>query len=294
MTASSPARTRRRPHWRPLCPECGYDIFRSTEPRCAECGAAFPTPSRAYRRWAIPRLPWDCLRRAGLVRDYLVTLWRVVVCPCSAARRLVIPDRFGRASRWAAGHLLVALGLLMGVRFLNTLIWLGLYVTGTADERDSMNADRAGEPLLTLNEFGWPLLANAIALAVIPAIGAGLAWLIPMRHPAARAAGIKWSLYAAAVPLVVVLASAAGYVAMLPMYAQVIGGSLHREAPWPHRPVLAASFIAYGLSWSIGMNAHPYQRRGWRWFVGYATAFTAACLLLYYVILPPWVLVTLL
>jgi len=287
-------RTRRARRWRPVCPECGYELFRCTAPRCAECGVAFPTTSRVYRRWAILRLPWDALRRTSAIRDYAVTAARIVLCPRAAAWRLVIPDRFGRALRWALAHFLIALAVLMMMRFLREAVWLALYVTGTADERRRMSGEWGGWPLLTWSVLGWPLLANAIALLMMPAIGVGLSWLIPFRHPAARLAGIKWSLYATVVPFSLLVGCAAAYGALLPRYATVRSGLLEPGIAWPHHAILAAGFVLYALRWASGLSAHPYQRRTWLWFVAFVAAYEIACLLLYFVILPPWVLVTLL
>ncbi|NUQ50240.1 MAG: hypothetical protein HUU27_10030, partial [Phycisphaerae bacterium] len=104
--------------WRPQCPECGYSVFRVTAGRCPECGAPYPSLLRHNRRWAIHRHPWDRRPREFVVAAYLKSAVMNGLCPCRAAWRLGSPDRFGRALRWAAAHLLLAalLATLLGSR----------------------------------------------------------------------------------------------------------------------------------------------------------------------------------
>ncbi len=279
--------------WRPACPECGYDIRRSIQPRCAECGEPFPTESRSYRRWAVRRLAWDRVSGAGLLLDYSRTVATIAVRPADAARRLAIPDRLRRATTWALVHAIACVLLLTAMRERVDLVWWSLYWTGTPQERQQMAWHRRVELASTASRVGWPLMVTVPAVACMPAIGCGLAWLLPRRHPAARRAGLKWSLYLVALPFWVFAVGATCYLAYLAQNGSVSGGMLGAEWEWPRAPLYGVAFALYGLWWCVGMNAHPYEPRGWGRLAAYAASFVGACVLLYYVVLPPWLLIEL-
>jgi len=83
----------RRSRWRPVCPECGYSLRRLRGERCPECGVAFPTTSRVFRRWAVRRLIWERLQRGNALFAYIKTVLTIVFWPCRAARGVAVPDR---------------------------------------------------------------------------------------------------------------------------------------------------------------------------------------------------------
>ena len=278
----------RRSRWRPVCPECGYNLRRATGECCPECGSAFPTRSRVFRRWAIQRLIWDRKRRGSIPVAYLRTVLTILIRPCRAARGLVMPDRRGRAVRWALFH--VALAALIGLMFSSDMyfthwvfsrFWLSPWVS-----REVM---LLSEPPAT-RVSAWAIQSYAawfVALGVIPLIGVMLSVLAPGRRWVARMAAVKWSLYCSAA---------------LPCVIGVWGGLKLSWLPWSRVPALyiltsanveipfsiAVPAVLCALWWSRGVSVNPYlRRRGMAVFLLNGYLFVLIWLLLTQLLLAP-------
>jgi hypothetical protein len=284
----------RRAHWQPVCPECGYSLRRLTSDRCPECGEPFPTPSCVYRRWANRRLPWERKARGSTFFAYLRTVLLIIFRPGRAARGVAIPDRYGRAVRWAIFHLVV-LGLL-GTVCVSQPYFRDFVLTRLTNPNWSSFATLklSGGDLL-----GWStqsLLIWVAALGSLPLVGVALAIAMPGRHPAARRAMAKWSLYSFAgvsvglglvillsvVPtLVIVLASTGAIRINRARWYGFVGNSL----PFHWLTVWA---LLYGCWWAMGSAANPYlRRRGWAVFLGHALTYIAVWLVLAKVLFDP-------
>jgi len=281
---------RRVTSWRPVCPECGYSLRGLRADRCPECGVAFPTKSRVFRRWAIQRLIWDRTARGSLVFAYVRTLLAVTFCPCRAGRRLGMPDRYGRACRWAVGHvaLLACVGLAFGQDsyFLDwTLRQLGPDAAAWRSMAFRWGTPSVGRMVIWA---GQTFAAWLITLAVLPLLGALLGMAMAWHHPAARRGIVKWSLYATAIQIPVgavwfallLIASRTRYPSVPVRFAaQMVDPSL---------PNLFALFgVAYGLWWAMGVSSNPYTRhRGFKSFIGHAIVFGLAWTVLARVVFP--------
>ncbi|HMQ14851.1 MAG TPA: hypothetical protein PKC49_02650 [Phycisphaerae bacterium] len=260
--------------WRPQCPECGYSIFRATTAgRCPECGAPYPSPLRHNRRWAIRRHPWDRRPRDFVVTAYLKSVVLNALCPCRAAWRLGSPDRFGRALRWAAAHVLLAalLAALLGSRGYH----LDAIVTFV---QDSCRGEPPSAAILGQSALhaAHSLAAWLCVLVAILATGLALAWIPPARLPHAPAALVKWTLYATStlVPAVVIawliangglppnawstrpgrwaLGAAAAdptVVALLAAAWWSRGAAAGPQQAWRGMPAAGLFFVAYTLAW---------------------------------------------
>jgi hypothetical protein len=245
-------RRQRLSRWRPECPECGYSIRRVTRNRCPECGTAFPTASRAFRRWAVQRLAWDRRERASLVTAYARTVATLLVCPCRAAWRLSLPDRLGRAARFALINLLplaVVCALLGSNQF---YIWqVSELVSPTPGMQGSFDQPTIGRLLFFA---GQSFAAWLVVLGAVPALGTALACLAPGLRPAARRGFVKWSLYCmpvvAAAFLVHLLWRAPSWMTTPP------AGSL---PPIATPPFVTTAALAYGLWWALGSWINSYR-----------------------------------
>ncbi|MBI5864473.1 MAG: hypothetical protein HZB38_08195 [Planctomycetes bacterium] len=183
--------------WRPVCPECGHSAAFAVEPRCTECGEPFPCADRFYRRWAIPRLPWERRRRSMLVA-YFQTLFFILFRPGQAAWRLANPDRFGRATIWFVGHVAVLIAVISFAGWLATVF----------GENPNEQILKIGiTPVST--RVRWDVLATAewgavwaLAAVVIPVmLGLGVARALPAITPDTRSGIIKWTLYSSVIPM---------------------------------------------------------------------------------------------
>jgi hypothetical protein len=300
------AHRERRPHvrrtrWQPVCPECGYSLRRLTSDRCPECGEAFPTPSRVYRRWANRRPPWERKARGSAFFAYVRTVLLIIFRPTRAARGVVIPDRYGKAIRWAIFHLVVV--ALLGTACVSQPYFRDLVLTRVTNPNWGFFA--------TLKPSGGDLLAWSTqslvmwlaALSSFPLVGIALAIAAPGRHPAARRAIVKWSLYGFAgvsvglglmilvsvVPtLVIALASTGAIRINLARWYGFLGSTLplHWLTVWA---------LLYGCWWAMGNAANPYlRRRGWAVFLAHALTYIAVWLILAKVLFDPGALQALL
>jgi len=267
----------RRRRWQPQCPECGYSVFRAAENRCPECGHEYLTPRRFCRRWAIQRLVWDRRQRESLLAAYVWSAAMILLCPCRAAWRLAIPDRFGRAARWGAAHVLLAslLGLVLG----SYQYFPGYVLYRTLGIAYSLPYPYAGESVPAPWVALWAVqswLVWLCVLALMPGIGALLAAAAPLLQPAARAGIVKWSLYATAA-LPVALVAWAGYDVWRQMPAPPAGGL----PTYLQRIPLLVLAEVYGLVWALGVAANPYlRRRGLRVMLVSLCVYIGVCLLL--------------
>lgn len=277
--------------WRPVCPECGYSLRRLHADRCPECGVAFPTKSRVFRRWAIQRLIWDRASRGSLVFAYVRTLLAVAFCPCRAARRLAIPDRYGRAGRWAVGHvaLVACVGLTLGQDsyFLDwTLRQLGPDAAAFRSMPLGWGTPSAGRVAIWA---GQTYTAWLVALVVLPLLGALLGIAMAWHHPVARRGIAKWSLYATAihVPAAIVwysLQFGVGRARSSAPLATLLAPPAESSVP----SLLSFLAVAYGLWWAMGASANPYVRhRGFEAFVPHAAIFAGTWIGVTRVLFPP-------
>jgi hypothetical protein len=282
---------RRLTGWRPVCPECGYSLRQLHADRCPECGVAFPTKSRVFRRWAIQRLIWDRAGRGSLVFAYVRTLTAVTFCPCRAARRLAMPDRYDRAGRWAVGHviLLACVGLALGQH--------GYFLDWTLR---NLAPDAAAWPSIALPWStpsagrvaiwaGQTFAAWFIALAVLPLLGALLGTAMAWHHPAARRGIAKWGLYATAIQIPV---GAVWFAVLLigsrTLYPSLPTGFAARMVDASLPNLFAVLAVAYGLWWARGVSGNLYVRpRGVKSFIGHVMLFGLAWTVLVRVVFPP-------
>ena len=280
-------RRQRLARWRPVCPECAYSLRRLHADRCPECGTPFPTTSRTFRRWAIQRLIWDRTNRGSLLFAYLRSAFTIAFCPCRAGRRLGIPDRYGRAIRWAAAHVLLAVLICTAAGGEPWRVgWLLQHLSGAptfqAPEIAQTQLPSTGRVIVwTLQS----LIAWLIALALLPLLGMTLGAAVPGRHPVAKRGIVKWSLYAS---LIILPASVVWYAvrfASMPWRQSIFIVLAYGH---PSRPPLALLAGLYALWWARGVCVNPYLRkRGFKvllvnWFM-----FMAAWLMLTWVLLNP-------
>ena len=277
-------RRRRLSRWRPECPECGYSVRRVTRNRCPECGTTFPTASRAFRRWAVQRLSWDRRVRASLLTAYVRTVATLLICPCRAAWRLSLPDRLGRAMRFALIHLLplaVVCALLGSNQF---YIWqVSELVSPTPGMQGSLDQPTIGKLLFFA---GQSFAAWLVVLGTVPALGTALASLAPGLRPAARRGFVKWALYCtpviAAAFLVHLLWRAPSWMTTPPAW------SLRRIGT---PPFVTTAALAYGVWWALGSWINSYRgHRKFRRVLLHALVYIVAWLLLTRVLFNPGVL----
>ncbi len=285
-SATGGLRRPRLARWRPVCPECGYSLRRLTSDRCPECGEAFPTPSRVYRRWANRRLPWERRVRGGVVFAYLRTILLIIFRPGRAARGVAIPDRYGKAVRWAVLHLVL------------------LALVGSVCVSQTYFRDRALTPFLQMSGFFetvepstgdllvWTTESMAmwmVALGSLPLLGAALGIAMPGHHPAARRAIVKWSLYSfggvslgLGIMIVVgLLTWSIWLMSQLGIIRPGLGSWAGFLAGRPEPPWLVVWAALYGFWWAVGAAGNPYlRRRGATVFLAHALTYIAAWLLL--------------
>ena len=254
------------PH-RPACPDCGYSLQHMIGLRCPECGGELPTARRTYRRWAHRRLRWDRTDRGMFPAALLATAARVLVRPAAAGASVCVPDRFGRAIRWAAAciFLVCIVGALA-----QPVIELGFAATARIFGPPQPYRIATGEGPSLARQLLWhtqSLLAWIIVVCAYPAVAFFLIGLMPGIGRAARRTLTKWTLYAtAAIPL--------GYAIAL-----TVDGTFLRSTPWFARLGLLTSLlnfpyyisrppelfvaIIYGWIWAAGVSANRWiDRRG--------------------------------
>ena len=236
----------------------------------------------------------------------------IIVCPCRAARGLLLPDRYARAVRWCVTHLLLL-----------ALIGTALGSEGSFWRYPVMKWRASGPQPWDQNEAGittgvvatWvtqSLLAWIIMLATLPALGVALGVLWPGRHPAARRrhrsergrltehrhavdhspvararhAIAKWSLYATTV---LVLAFVAANAWSLIHWWQSQAGAPGRIPLNPAAPPPIILALFYAFCWARGVAANLYlQHRGVWVFLGNAVLYLVVWLLLIVVLFPAW------
>jgi len=278
----------RRARWRPQCPECGYSLRGAAANRCPECGCEYPSPNRFYRRWAIQRLLWDRRQRGSPPIAYIRSLLTVVCCPCRAAWRVAIPDRYGRAARWAAAHLVLTalLGTLLGsARYYGMVIVYRLrglpysLPVPVGEEYPGLEEYPTGRVLIwATHSFG----AWLIACAALPLVAILVGVIIPGRHPAAKGSIAKWSLYATPILIPALLLSVGletwrAVRNVLRLDNLLVEGS---ESAW-----LWLLTLIYALWWALGVAVNPYlSRRGWRVFLAHFAGYLAVWTLLRFVL----------
>lgn len=266
-------RRRRLPRWRPECPECGYSLRRAAGERCPECGEAFPTTQRTFRRWAVQRLLWDRRKRGSLLFAYIRTVFAITFCPCRAARRLAMPDRLGRTIRWGAVHVLLA--VMLCAVLASDAYYLDWLVKGWGEawieppELAELHRPPGGRVLLWWSQS---FCAWLVAIGLLPMLGIGLGMGVPGRHPAARRAITKWSLYATSI-----IAIVAALTCVWAARRFAWGGFplVVRSAELP-KALITVLAVLYGMYWARGLSANPYlRRRGVRVFLLNWLAFVA-------------------
>jgi hypothetical protein len=265
--------------WRPVCPECGYSLRRLLAARCPECGQPFPTPNHTFRRWAWRRAPWDRVRRDSLLFAYVKTLFLILLRPATAARGLLIPNRYPRALRWAVAHLLLA-GVLYTAVGSERFFLIHLVGRFTDTFRGFERPGKRAPPADAVAAWAvQSLSAWVIALGTLPLLGVGLGMVLPGRHPAAKRGVAKWSLYVTIVPLLLLLIGSLVW----RLYVWRSSGPwfiwwqmlLTNPLPAGQAPIAMAGL--YGIWWACGVAANPYlRRRGLDVFVVNAAAYCVA------------------
>jgi len=278
----------RRSRWRPECPDCGYSLRGLREARCPECGGAFPTKSRAYRRWAVRRLPWDRSPRGAALFAYLKSVACIVFRPARAARGLVIPDRWLRCGRWAVAHLLLtalAAALLADGQEHFRWIWNSIC---PAEFELPPPFIGSGAPIDRM--FIWmaqSVLAWFVSLLLVMAIAGAVSFFVPRRRRAAKLGGVKWSLYATALfPLALV-----AWYSYYFVFPPVDPWEMYLVGPMPTPPPevpLWFPVVPYAAWWALGIAANPHNRvRNWTAALFYLSVFFAAWLLVAYALFAP-------
>ena len=255
------------PRWRPVCPECGYSLRGLTGDRCPECGEPFLTTQRTFRRWALRRIPWDRRHRTGLIRAYVATFLLILLCPWKAAKGVVIPDRWGRAVRWAIAHTGVAavLASVMTDRHI-AAHWLGaLFDPRSATEMSELLQTPMAWTLPWAIQQTW---AWWLAFLSPPAVGCVLSCVVPVRHPASRWGGVKWALYST----VVFPVGAMIWVGLILFGSHGDLGSLFTYELSRLVKVPPSAYAAVYIAWfAAGIAVNPFQRmRGKEVFVAWA------------------------
>jgi len=236
----------------PECPECGRRFRDADSRRCSACGEGYAGSGYGVRRWAVGRLPWDRRRRGLLLAQFLTTSLRIVFCPLFAARRIAAADRGWRAARWAAIHVFAAtlIATLCCNDFLfSSWILRELGIVRAADALHFMDRPPpdARLPVWLVQSFvAWLLMFGSV-----PALGAGLALMIPQRRSWQFCAQ-KWSAYAT-----VVLVPAVGlwyfwYTLAPPVYQVPASLTILRAGPAPDFDATAAGAV-YGAYWALGL-----------------------------------------
>lgn len=267
--------------WRPVCPECGYNLRGSAGERCPECGIALPTARRVYRRWAVRRLAWDRAHRSGFVSSYVRTLLTILFCPWRAGRALVLPDNWPRTLRWAGAHLLLA--VVAGALLHNEQyhVWaFKEHIWPSAFKHPYLWAQVYPPVGALFTWLGQSLIAWILLLGAIVSLGTLLSLGVPRRHRLAKVSGVKWSLYGV-VLLVVVLAAWYGYYAInRPVIQMGFPPKFSFKTVPPSVPLWSLVGV-YGTWWAGGMACNPYNRiRGLRAFAAYALLYGIAWLAL--------------
>jgi len=211
--------------------------------------------------------------------------------PWEGGRRVVIPDRWGRAVRWLGFHaaVVVILGTLLGTQQYY-LLWIDDCIWPTSFRHPALFTYRPGSPDRILIWFSQSVLAWAVLVCGLIVPGLLVSWCFPRRHRAAKLGGIKWGLYM--LPIVLApLGAWYGYYAVNPeMHWSGFGIALPP-------PSVDADLLAgvYGLWWAAGLAKNPYDRaRGVRGFLMYGGLYAACWLLLTRVLFPVGPLETLL
>lgn len=243
--------------WRPVCPECAYSLRRAASSRCPECGAAYPASPRVFRRWASRRLRWDRAERGSLFVAYLGTVLSILVCPCRAARRIAIPDRWGRAFRWAAGHvalLALAATLLCNDRLFSEWLW-HRYRPDPFYSHPMFfmhNDAPAGQVLIW---FTTSFCAWAVVFAAPPTLGILLSCGLPRQHRAWKRTSAKWSLYAT----VSMAPCLVGWYTLhpQPIFRYPSSLTIYGLGPFPDLPLLLAG-LTYAPWWAAGLCRNVY------------------------------------
>lgn len=235
-----------------------------------------PTDSRFFRRWAVQRLPWDRMRRGSILSSYIVTLLWILLWPFGAGKRVVLPDRWGRALRWAGFHILMAAAVCALLsnrqyfaRRLINAIWPDpfqpphLYILKPA-------------PLdyvavwLTHSMAAW-----VVVLLSLPLLGSFLSMIGWRRHLAAKWAGVKWSLYCSAALWIPIASWYLFYFIHPPMDQSSLAAAFNIKLPPPSIPD-ALIVAVYSMWWGLGLSANPYSRiRSWAMGVLYGILFMA-------------------
>lgn len=265
----------KKPSWRPQCPECGHSL-KHARARCSECGEAFPTERTRFRRWAVLRLPWDRARRGFLLVPYWATLAGVVFMPRRFAGGAAVPDRIGRAWRWAAFHMLLVAGVAA----------LGKYGPRWYFEVVLPYSDPLGPPYEgpDLGHYAvWASQTAAMWLAAQVSYFASaviLLNLLPGTLPAARRTMLKWALYCtAALPVLEVAVLGIEVTGAIP--GVTVAGRFAWMPGWQRlwwdwqqltRPPELLIAMGYGWLWAAGVSANRWI--AWRgcttWMVTYA------------------------
>ncbi len=289
----------RRARWQPVCPECGYSLRRLTSDRCPECGEAFPTSSRVYRRWANRRLPWERRVRGGVATAYLRTILLIIFRPGRAARGVAIPDRYGQAVRWAALHLVVL--ALLGTGCLSQSYFRDTLITRLA-KTDPFFATVGPSPGDLLIWIAQSFALWSLGAGLVPLLGAVLGFAVLGRHPAARRGIVKWSLYSfGGISVALGVTILVGFVSMTLWILADIGvmkvslGSWYRLLVYPAwlPPWTVVWATLYGCWWATGVAANPYvRRRGLAVFLANALLYVAVWLAFTRILFNPGVLRT--
>lgn len=264
--------------WRPVCPECGHTVAYAVLPRCTECGEPYPSADRFYRRWAIPRVPWERTTRSWFFA-YIQTMFMIVFRPGAAAWRLGTPARMDRAVWWAIAHpaiplcVIAALLLVANARMSSVQTWAGVYPGGIVPA-DPPNVGSATSMILRL--VAWTIAAIFYPVSIGLLLVAGVSKI----QPAARRAMYKWTLYASALPIAILIGVIGVGLSLWVGYVLNVRVISARQVPSvvfslfnTPKVVLLLVTAVYAIWWSIGLASQPYARR--RGFVVFLLALAA-------------------
>lgn len=280
---------------RPTCQECGYSLQHMTGLRCPECGEAYPTTHRIFRRWALRRLRWDRTQRGVFPAAWLATVFSIFFRPAAAGASISMPDRLGRAVRWAAANVLVV-GLAGGLFLAALGKLMTLYAWFFVPEQMSFVAPddvpSAARRALWLTQR---VIAWIVVVCAYPAVALLLVWLMHAISPAARRTLLKWTFYSTAVIPVVyalVLAADASLSLRAPWWAST---SLLNFPYYVTRPPELLVALLFGWIWASGVSRNRWIKgRGCETRLMVFTAYVLAWLFLTQVAFRPGTLIGLL
>lgn len=259
---------------------------------------------RSVWRWAFQRVGWDRRHRSNFVLAYLATILTMLFRPVRFARGTMLPDRWGRAVRWAGLHVAIAAvtaSLLGSNRFYRYWAWSYSEKEGRATQPAEILFQPAPPESVAL-WLGQSTVAWGAILFAMVGLAATISFVLPGQLRSVKFAGIKLALYlSAAFPVVILCWSVIGAmyeVFTLPVLPSMVTkpdfhlAAITLSGGSPAPPWIVAIF---GVLWIVGTCRHPYGlRHASRDTLVRFTIFGVGWIVLSWILLRPWILADLL